>query len=259
MAEMGTMEDMETLDRTEATAVATAPLVDDALRRRLVEEHIGLARYLARRFGGRGEPTEDLEQVAYVGLLLAAKRYDPSKGFEFVRFAAPTISGELKRHLRDKAWGAHVPRRIKELHLDVYQMVTALSQRLGRSPTVAELAVAVGATEEDVLEAMDAGRSYRPASLDVPAGSDGTGDTLGTRIGTDDAALDQVDQVTSVLPALARLPERDQELLRLRFYDGLTQSEIAERLGCSQVHVSRMLARALERVRREAGIEEPTG
>ena len=249
------MAQMETIERFEGSASsASADAADAGLRRRLVEEHIGLARYLARRFGGRGEPTEDLEQVAYVGLLLAAKRFDPDRGFEFVRFAAPTISGELKRHLRDKAWGAHVPRRIKELHLDVYQSVTVLTQRLGRSPTVAELATAVGASEEDVIEAMDAGRSYRPASLDVPAGSDGTGDTLGTRIGGDDAALDQVDQVASVAPALARLPARDQELLRLRFFEGLTQSQIAERLDCSQVHVSRMLARALERVRRDAGL-----
>ena len=227
---------------------------DEAQQRALVEEHIGLARYLARRFGGRGEALEDLEQVAYVGLLLAARRYDPDRGFEFVRFAAPTISGELKRHLRDKAWGAHVPRRVKELHLDLYQTVATLTQRLGRSPQISELAEAVGATEEDVIEAMEAGRSYRPASLDVATTVDGSGEPLVARLGDEDAALDQVDQVATVTPALARLDPRDQELLRLRFFDGLTQSEIADRLGCSQVHVSRLLARALDTVRREVGV-----
>lgn len=248
---------MTTLDASAADAEGDdlPSTADEALQRELVDNHIGLARYLARRFGGRGESIEDLEQVAYVGLLLAAKRFDPSRGFEFVRFAAPTISGELKRHLRDKAWGAHVPRRVKELHLDLYQAVTVLTQRLGRSPLIPELAEAVGATDEDVMEAMEAGRSYRPASLDVATSVDGSGESLVARLGDLDAALDQVDQVASVSPALAKLPPREQELLRLRFFEGLTQSQIADRFGCSQVHVSRLLARALETVRREVGVD----
>ena len=228
---------------------------DPAIRAEIAEAHIGLARYLARRFGGRGAEIEDLEQVAYVGLLLAINRFDPERGIEFVRFAAPTITGELKRHLRDKAWGAQVPRRVKELHLELYQVVAELSQKLGRSPRVHELARRVGASEEDILEAMEAGRSYRPASLDVPTAADDGGETLSARLGGADPGLSQVDDVVSVIPALAKLPARDRELLKLRFYDNLTQSEIAERLGCSQVHVSRLLARALERVRRDAGVD----
>ena len=225
------------------------------VRGEIAESHIGLARYLARRFAGRGAETEDLEQVAYVGLLLAIERFDPERGIEFVRFAAPTITGELKRHLRDKAWGTHVPRRVKELHLELYQVVAELTQKLGRSPRVDELARRVGASEEDVLEAMEAGRSYRPASLDVPSSADDPGEPLSSRLGGPDAAMSQVDDLVSVSPALAALPERDRELLRLRFFDNLTQSEIAARLGCSQVHVSRLLARALERVRRDAGVD----
>jgi RNA polymerase sigma-B factor len=228
---------------------------DPAIRAGIAESHIGLARYLARRFAGRGAETEDLEQVAYVGLLLAIERFDPERGIEFVRFAAPTITGELKRHLRDKAWGTHVPRRVKELHLELYQVVAELTQKLGRSPRVDELARRVGTSEEDVLEAMEAGRSYRPASLDVPAAGDDPGEPLSARLGGADPAMSQIDELVSVSPALAALPERDRELLRLRFFDNLTQSEIAERLGCSQVHVSRLLARALERVRRDAGLE----
>ena len=228
---------------------------DPAVRAEIAEAHIGLARFLARRFGGRGAETEDLEQVAYVGLLLAIDRFDPERGIEFVRFAAPTITGELKRHLRDKAWGAHVPRRLKELHLELYQVVAELTQRLGRSPRIDELAQRVGASEEDVLEAMEAGRSYRPASLDMPASADEPGESMSSRLGGMDPAMSHVDDLVSVMPALAALPDRDRELLKLRFFDNLTQSEIAAKLGCSQVHVSRLLARALEHVRREAGLD----
>jgi RNA polymerase sigma-B factor len=224
---------------------------DPRIRDRIVQDHIGLARFLARRFAGRGEPSEDLEQVAYLGLLLAVGRFDPDRGIEFVRFAAPTITGELKRYLRDKAWGTHVPRRIKELHLELYQAVSTLSQTLGRSPTIPELAAVVRASEEDVLEAMEAGRGYRPGSLDVGAGGDDGAEPIVARLGGEDTALGRVDEVATAAPILARLPDRDRELLRLRFYEGLTQSQIAERLGCSQVHVSRLMARALERVRAE--------
>jgi RNA polymerase sigma-B factor len=245
--------------QTEAVAVTARFLAyratgDAAIRAEIAESHIGLARYLARRFAGRGAETEDLEQVAYVGLLLAIDRFDPERGIEFVRFAAPTITGELKRHLRDKAWGTHVPRRVKELHLELYQVVAELTQKLGRSPRIDELAVRVGATEEDVIEAMEAGRSYRPASLDMPSSADEPGEPLSARLGGRDPLMAQVDDIVSVMPALAALPERDRELLRLRFFDNLTQSEIAERMGCSQVHVSRLLARALDNVRREAGV-----
>jgi RNA polymerase sigma-B factor len=224
----------------------------------VVEQHIGLARHFARRFSGGTEHDEDLQQVAYVGLLLAIERFDPDRGLEFVRFAAPTITGELKRHLRDKGWGAHVPRRVKELHLAVRRVVPDLTQQLGRSPRIAEIARLVGASDTDVLEAMEAGGSYRLGSLDAPRSTsdgDADGDPLAARLGQADVALDLVDHVTSVMPSLAGLPDRDRELLRLRYYEDLTQSDIAQRLGCSQVHVSRLLTRAIAKVRENAGLD----
>lgn len=215
----------------------------------LVEEHMAVARSLARRFTRTGEPLEDLEQVAFLGLVLAAERFDPDKGSRFIAFAVPTVLGELKRHLRDCAWAAHVPRRVKELTHTLHVATSTLMQRLGRSPTVAELAEEIGVGEEDVLQAMEAGRSLWHESLDTPIHDEGDAiraDVLGSAA---DPGYGQVEEVVSVLPALSTLPERKQEVLRLRYYEGLSQREIGERIGVSQVHVSRLLAQSLDEVR----------
>src|SRR5438128_11445445 len=167
--------DEATLMRTFETFAETR---DPTLRDELIEAHLGLAEYLARRFANRGEPLDDLVQVASVGLLKAVDRFDPERGLEFSTYATPTIVGELKRHFRDKGWAVRVPRRIQELHLRLGKVVSTLSQDLGRSPTIAEVAERAGASEEEVLEAMEAGRAYRFASLDAPGGGDEDSQTL---------------------------------------------------------------------------------
>jgi RNA polymerase sigma-B factor len=226
-------------------------------RDELIEQHLGLARHFARRFAGKGESLDDLEQVACLGLVLAAERFDPDRGHRFASFAAPTIVGELKRHLRDKAWGTRVPRRLKELNAQVNAAVTELGHAHGRSPTIAEIADRVGITEEQVLEATEAGHAYRPLSLDQPSrGDDERGESFVARLGGPDPTVDLVAEVASVRPALEALPARDRELLRLRFSEELSQREIAQRLGVSQVHVSRLLQRCLTTVRSLAGVEE---
>ncbi|HEX9995315.1 MAG TPA: SigB/SigF/SigG family RNA polymerase sigma factor [Acidimicrobiales bacterium] len=225
-----------------------------SLRNQLVNEHLGLARFLARRFQRGGESLEDLEQVAYLGLVLAIDRFDPERGVEFATFAVPTILGELKRHLRDRAWAVRVPRRVKELHLATSAARERLQHTLGRAPTVEELAVELGTSDEDVLQALEAARGYRASSIDATSGADDDGETsLAARLGDDDARYDAVEDVTTAAPVLAGLGERDQLILRLRFFHDMTQAEIAARLGVSQVHVSRLLAAILADVRRQVG------
>jgi RNA polymerase sigma-B factor len=226
---------------------------DRRLRDALVEEHVPLAQYLSRRFAHRGEPHEDLLQVALLGLLKAVERFDPERGLQFSTFATPTIVGELKRHFRDRGWAMRVPRRVQELHVQLSRAVGALSQTNGRSPTPGELATYLGVSEEEVLEAMEAGGMYRLASLDAPApaAADDGGDLLGT-IGHDDDELERVDHADELGGLLAALPGRERSIVYLRFFRGLTQSEIAERVGISQMHVSRLLARSLDQLRREA-------
>lgn len=225
-----------------------------SLRNQLVNEHLGLARFLARRFQRGGESLEDLEQVAYLGLVLAIDRFDPERGVEFATFAVPTILGELKRHLRDRAWAVRVPRRVKELHLATSAARERLQHQLGRAPTVEELAAELGTSDEDILQALEAARGYRASSIDATSGGDDDGDTaLSARLGDDDARYDAVEDVTTAAPVLAGLGERDQLILRLRFFHDMTQAEIAERLGVSQVHVSRLLAGILADVRRQVG------
>lgn len=221
--------------------------------RELVQDHMAVARSLARRFTRTGESLEDLEQVACLGLVLAAQRFDPERGTDFVAFAVPTILGELKRYLRDCAWAAHVPRRVKELTHALHAATSTLTQRYGRTPTVPELAREVDVGEDDVLEAMSAGRSLWSESLDEPLGHDGDtsrGDMLHS---TDDAGYGQVVDVVTVLPALSSLPPRKQEVLRLRFFEGLSQREIGERIGVSQVHVSRLIAQSIAHVQSVTG------
>lgn len=212
------------------------------LREELVTAHLDLARQLARRFAHRSEPLDDLVQVASIGLIKAVEGFDPDLGFAFSAYATRTILGELKRHFRDRGWSIRAPRRIQELYLQLGPAVETLSQSLGRSPTVPEVAAAVGADEDEVLEALEAGRGYRSASLDEP-GPDG--ESQQSKLGGEDRGFTAVEERSVLLPALGLLPEREQTILRLRFVDDLTQSEIATRLGISQMHVSRLLSRSL--------------
>lgn len=221
-------------------------------RDELIEAHLGLAEYLARRFSNRGEPLDDLTQVASVGLLKAVDRFDPGRGVEFSTYATHTIVGELKRHFRDKGWAVRAPRRMQELYLRLGRIVSTLSQELGRSPTIPELATAAQVSEEEVLEALEAGQAYRFASLDAPSPGEDGGDTLSAQLGEEDSGMLDAEHRVALSPLLAQLPMREQVILHLRFFEGLTQSGIAERLGISQMHVSRLLARSLAQLRSAA-------
>jgi len=221
-----------------------------AQREQLVSAHLPLAEYLARRFANRGEPLEDLVQVASIGLVKAVDRFDPARGVEFSTYATHTIVGELKRHFRDKAWSVKAPRRMQELYLRLGNAVAGLGQELGRSPTIAELATELSVSEEEVLEALEAGHAYRSASLDAPAGEDG--DALGAQLGAEDPSLEDAERRATLSPLLAKLPPRERLIVYLRFFENLTQSEIAERLGLSQMHVSRLLARSVAELREAA-------
>jgi RNA polymerase sigma-B factor len=219
---------------------------DRALRDELVVEHLGLAKALARRYAGRGEAMDDLQQVATVGLLKAVERFEPQRGLSFTTFAVPTITGEIKRHFRDRTWSTRVPRALQELALRLTDSVRELSQELGRSPSIAEIATRLEIDEELVLEAIEVSRSYTASSLDTPA-DDETGASRFDRVlGGDDRGFEAVDQRMTVDYLLSTLSERDRAIVTLRFFDNLTQSEIAARVGISQMHVSRLLARALE-------------
>lgn len=239
-------------DQLRARFVEFAESRDQAVRDELVAAHLGLAEYLARRFANRGEPLDDLVQVASLGLVKAVDRFDPGRGVEFSTYATHTIVGELKRHFRDKGWAIRAPRRMQELYLRLGKVVATLGQELGRSPTISELAVEVEVSEEEVLEALEAGQAYRFASLDAPVGGDGEGESLGARLGSEDRGLDDAERRATLSPLLSQLPEREQLILHLRFFEGLTQSEIASRLGISQMHVSRLLARSVAQLRARA-------
>ena len=225
---------------------------DPRLRDELIEAHLGLAEYLARRFSNRGEPLDDLVQVASVGLLKAVDRFDPERAVEFSTYATHTIVGELKRHFRDKGWAVRAPRRMQELYLRLGKIVATLSQEVGRSPTIQELAAEAQVSEEEVLEALEAGQAYRFASLDAPSPGDDDGDSIGAHLGAEDSGMVDAEHRASLSPLISRLPQREQTILHLRFFEGLTQSEIASRLGISQMHVSRLLARSLAQLRAAA-------
>lgn len=219
-------------------------------REQLVEQYIGLVEFLARRFRNRGEPLEDLTQVGTIGLLKAIERFDLDRAVEFSTYATPTIVGELKRHFRDKGWAVRVPRRLQELHLALSKIVSQLGQDLGRSPTVAEIAQAAGTSEEEVLEGLEIAQAYNFTSLDAPIDSEGLGSTsFADQLGVEDEHLENLEYRASLAPEMAKLPERERQILYLRFFKGLTQSEIAARLGISQMHVSRLLTRTLVQLR----------
>jgi RNA polymerase sigma-B factor len=241
--------------------VARAHL-DDLLARRnepgaqdeLVRLHAPLVDYLARRFAGRGEPLDDLTQVANIGLLKALERFDADRGVAFATYATPTIIGELKRHFRDRGWAIRVPRRLQELGLRLRTLSAAATQELGRAPTVAELAERADVTEEDVLDALDAMQAYATTSLDAPLDDDGHG--IADSLGSEDESLELLVRWHSVADAIGNLPERERRILGMRFIKGLTQSEIAAEIGISQMHVSRLLVRTLAELRKEVSAHE---
>lgn len=219
------------------------------LRNQLVERHMGLAAHVARRFGRRGPSDDDLRQVAFLALVKAVDRFDPARDVAFSTFAGRTIEGEIKRHFRDHTWTVRVPRSAKELHLRLRRATDDLTHRLGRSPSVEELARELGVERDQVLEAVAAGSAYTPSSLDAPVGSDPDGG--GREMGAPDERFDHVTDSEMIERMIARLPEREQTIVRLRFYEELSQSEIAERVGISQMHVSRLLRRSFEQMRRQ--------
>jgi RNA polymerase sigma-B factor len=217
------------------------------VRAALVEIHMPLVRYLARRFAGRGEPADDLLQIGTIGLLQAIDRFEPERGLEFSTFATPNIAGEIKRHFRDRGWMIRVPRRLQELQGELSDGIGELSQRLGRSPTVRELAAHLSLTEEQVIEATDSARAYSAVPIDVPSAT--TGMTVADSLIDADDALEHVELRHALRPVLAGLGERERTALVLRFVENKTQNEIAQALGVSQVHVSRLLARTLMELR----------
>ncbi len=224
------------------------------IRDTLAEMHLPLVEYLARRFTGRGVPLEDLVQVGSIGLLKAIDRFEPARELEFSTYAAPTILGEIKRHFRDAGWLVHVPRRAQELQATLARARAELSQQLRRAPTVAELAQRADVSAEQVVEAIDVARSYSGVPLDSIVEPDGGAG--GWLVADHDAALDRVELREVLRPALEALPEREREILLLRFGASKTQSEIAEIIGVSQMQVSRLIARSLVQLRETLGLHE---
>jgi RNA polymerase sigma-B factor len=223
----------------------------------LVEQHLPLVEHLARRFRNRGEPYDDLVQVATIGLIKSVDRFDLGRGVEFSTYATPTIVGEIKRHFRDKGWAVRVPRRLQELRLSLASATSELSQKQGRSPTVSELAAHMKITDEEVLEGLESANAYSTLSLD--AGDSGSGDEpmpVADTLGSEDEGLEGVEYRESLKPMLEQLPPREKKILMLRFFKNMTQSEIAEEIGISQMHVSRLLARTLAQLREGLLVEE---
>jgi RNA polymerase sigma-B factor len=233
-------------DLDDATLFSRLP--DGGAREALLVRHRPLALYLARKFTGRGESLEDLEQVATLALLKAIDRLDLDRDVRFSTFATITVIGELKRHLRDRGWAVRVPRPIQELAVRITRVVGTLTQELARSPTVQEIADHIGASEDDVLEALDASRAYTADSLDAPTG-DGDGFSPVDTLAVQDERFESLDSWQTVAPLLRDLPERERTILYMRFFEEKTQTEIAQELGISQMHVSRLLARTLAGLR----------
>lgn len=218
-----------------------------ALRSRLVTGHLPVVRHIARRFSGRGEPADDLEQAGTIGLLGAVDRFDPAHGSDFLSYAVPTITGEIRRHFRDRTWAMRVPRRLKDLQSTISGAVGPLSQELGRAPRPSEIAARLDLSADEVLEGLDAQQAYRNTSLDelVAGGETPLADTLGAA----DAELDNVEYRETLAPLLDELAPRERTILVLRFFGNMTQTQIADRVGVSQMHVSRLLAQTLRQLR----------
>ncbi|MDQ0959235.1 RNA polymerase sigma-B factor [Streptomyces sp. B4I13] len=225
------------------------------MRNRLVRMHLPLVEHLARRFRNRGEPLDDLTQVATIGLIKSVDRFDPERGVEFSTYATPTVVGEIKRHFRDKGWAVRVPRRLQELRLALTSATAELSQQHGRSPTVHELAEKLAISEEEVLEGLESANAYSTLSLDVPD-TDDESPAVADTLGAEDEALEGVEYRESLKPLLEDLPPREKRILLLRFFGNMTQSQIAQEVGISQMHVSRLLARTLAQLREKLLVEE---
>ena len=218
-------------------------------RERLVEMYLPLAEHLARRFRNRGEQMDDLVQVASLALLKSIDGFDPNRGAAFTSYAIPMIVGELKRHFRDKGWDVRVPRRLQELRLEISKISGDLAQKLGRSPTVADLAAHLEVSDEEVIEALDCSQAYRALSLHAPVSGDDSGGELMDLLGGTDPEMESVENRAALRPLLARLPEREQKIIAMRFFGNMTQSQIAAEIGISQMHVSRLLAHSLQVLR----------
>lgn len=217
-----------------------------ALRNRIVAEHLPVAEHIARRFQNRGQPDDDLRQVAVLGLIQAVDRFDPTRGSDFLAFAVPTITGEVRRYFRDTSWSLRVPRSLKELHAAIRTETARLSHDLGRAPRPSELAEALNRPIEEIQEGLAAAHAFQSESLDGPSPA---GSAVGDLLGGNDDRLEEVLDRQALFPALATLPERERAIVLLRFFGNLTQTQIAERVGLSQMHVSRLLAASLATLR----------
>jgi RNA polymerase sigma-B factor len=231
---------------------------DLAARKQLIERYMSLVRSLARRYSYRGEQLEDLVQIGAIGLIKAIDRFDVNRGVELTTYATPNIIGEIKRHFRDRGWSVRVPRGLQELNIQLSRQMEQLTVQLGRSPTIAELAKAAGVSEEEVLEALESGRAY--SSLSLSAGSsghddDGELDPLES-LGTEEHQYEVSEDRAVLAPGFRVLDERERKILHLRFFEGLTQSQIAQQVGISQMHVSRLIRRSLEKIRDEIAAEQ---
>jgi RNA polymerase sigma-B factor len=227
-------------------------------REKLIERYMSLVRSLARRYSYRGEQLEDLVQIGAIGLIKAIDRFDLDRGVELTTYATPNIVGEIKRHFRDKGWAVRVPRGLQELNVQLSRLVESLTVQLGRSPTIPELAKAAGVEEEAALEALESGRAYSSLSLSVGGGG-GEGDEdmdPMESIGTEEQQFAVSEDRAVLAPGFAVLDERERKILQLRFFDGLTQSQIAQQVGISQMHVSRLIRRSLEKIRDEIAADE---
>jgi RNA polymerase sigma-B factor len=225
--------------------------VSAAERERLIVEHLPLVRGLARRYADRGEPLDDLVQVGTIGLIKAIDRFDPTRGYKLASFATPTILGEIRRHFRDRSWTVRVPRGIQEARARIARAVDELSAQHGRSPSVREIADAADLSMDEVLDALAAGSAQRPAPLSPPGGEGDEDD--GIAVGVEEPGYEQAEARAALDSGLASLPARERVILHLRFEEGLTQSQIAARIGISQMHVSRLIRRAIEALRDHAG------
>jgi RNA polymerase sigma-B factor len=226
------------------------------VRNTLVELNLALVKFAASRFRSRSEPMEDIIQVGTIGLIKAIDRFELSRGVEFPTFAMPTIVGEIKRFFRDTSWSVRVPRRLQELRLDLARAGDELAQQLDRAPTVAELAERLDLSKDEVVEGMAASNAYTASSLDAQADEDDSEGALSDRIGYEDHGIEGIEYVESLKPLIAGLPPRDRQILSLRFVANMTQSEIGEELGISQMHVSRLLSRTLQQLRKGLTVED---
>lgn len=242
-------EDLRSADREmfeQLAALEAGTSEHEKIRAALIERHLPLVTFMARKFADRGEPLDDLIQVGTIGLIKAIDRFEISKGFEFSTFATPTIVGEIKRHFRDKTWAVRVPRRLQELGASVTKATTELTQKLDRSPTPKEVAKHLGITVDEVAEALESNSAYSTISLDITSD---TSTTIRDTFGALDEALEGVEYRESLRPLLAQLEDREKRILQMRFFENLSQSQIATELGISQMHVSRILNKVLSHLR----------